>query len=1099
MPQWLHFTLSGLAVLSTTGVVMAVDAGAAHAATPTLPATTPLAFEAADGNMACDGTGGGAGCTGATPNYLDWNSSYVTGSSAFQNVPDTDPQCTGGRDEIFSQGTKENDTTVTVACSPSPPKVNLTQMYAWHQTVGTDTYLYLAWEAPNQSGSNNNHIDFELNQVAQSSPPSGGGTWQLTRTPGDILIDFDITPTVPFVCYSTWSGSAWVFPTGGTANANCASNEAALNTAIAAVAGAGFTDPNNATSIPVGGFGEMGIDLNMAGLFSAGQCANFANIWVKSRSSGSGQTSELKSFIAPPHGISVNNCSSTTGTTPNDSFIALGGSNTDSATVTGIGSTAAPTGTVTFFWCGPTATTCTSGGTQFDSEDLKNATVNGSAATISSSAFTPSAAGTYCFRAVYSGDSNYPSSSDGSSGECFRVDAIDTTLSSSSISAGGTAHDSATLSGVTGTAGGHVTYTVYTDSTCTTAATTGAGNDIDAQPAQVTVTNGSVPNSADVTFNNANTYYWQASYTGDTSNAAVKSPCTSEQLNVGVNPTTTTTGLSATAITVGDTAHDTATVTGATNDAGDTVTYTVYSTSDCLTAATTGAQGQIDAQPASVQVQAGGAVPNSDTVTFQQPGTYYWQAHFEGDGNNAGSFSACGSEIINVDAISTLLSASSTAVGNSVNDSATLAGATANADGTVTYTVYSESTCTTAATTGANGQIDAQPAPVTVSAGAVPDSASVTFNDTGTYYWQASYDGGTNDAATKSPCTSEQLAVTPLNPGIVTTPSGPVTLPNASISDSAQLSGFHSPLTQDGTAAGTADTVTFKLYGPSSAASCVTAINTQTVNIDSSGAASTAAVPVTAAGNYWWTATYNGDLNNNTADSRCGVEESVVRSSPPPPPPPPPVTNPILTASKTSTPAPGSTVSLGQTVTYGLSLANAGNAVASAVTMTDTVPAGTTYVPGSASCGSITACVASFAAGVVTWTGIDVPAMSGSTPGTAGPLTFEVTVNSDDTNGQVIPNFGIFTNENTPSCTGSSCPTNTVQLTVAIPATTPGTPPTTTTTAAPIVGATTVHTGKPWAGSRLIELIVAAIGFGLIGFGERQRRRQRRATVELDG
>ena len=53
-------------------------------------------------------------------------------------------------------------------------------------------------------------------------------------------------------------------------------------------------------------------------------------------------------------------------------------------------------------------------------------------------------------------------------------------------------HDSATLAGATVGAGGSVTYRVYSDSGCTTLATT----QISGQPAAVTVTNHLVPDSA---------------------------------------------------------------------------------------------------------------------------------------------------------------------------------------------------------------------------------------------------------------------------------------------------------------------------------------------------------------------------------------------------------------------------------------------------------------------------------------------------------------------------------------------------------------------------------------------------------------------------
>jgi len=70
-------------------------------------------------------------------------------------------------------------------------------------------------------------------------------------------------------------------------------------------------------------------------------------------------------------------------------------------------------------------------------------------------------------------------------------------------------------------------------------------------------------------------------------------------------------------------------------------------------------------------------------------------------------------------AITTTLSADTVVVGGTVHDSSTLTGATANAGGTVTYTVYSDSTCSTSfANAGTK----------TVTNGVVPDSDAVTFN-----------------------------------------------------------------------------------------------------------------------------------------------------------------------------------------------------------------------------------------------------------------------------------------------------------------------------------------------------------------------------------
>jgi hypothetical protein len=86
--------------------------------------------------------------------------------------------------------------------------------------------------------------------------------------------------------------------------------------------------------------------------------------------------------------------------------------------------------------------------------------------------------------------------------------------------------DSATLSGVTSTAGGTVTYSVYSDSDCTTAA---------APSSTVDVTDGTVPDSTAVALAKRGTYYWVASYSGDSDNSASDSGCGSEVENVGLN------------------------------------------------------------------------------------------------------------------------------------------------------------------------------------------------------------------------------------------------------------------------------------------------------------------------------------------------------------------------------------------------------------------------------------------------------------------------------------------------------------------------------------------------------------------------------------
>src|SRR5262249_3140009 len=104
-------------------------------------------------------------------------------------------------------------------------------------------------------------------------------------------------------------------------------------------------------------------------------------------------------------------------------------------------------------------------------------------------------------------------------------------------------------------------------------------------PATVTVTNDVVPDSGGASFPAAGTFFWQAVYSGDANNGGATSACTSEQLTVGKVAPTIATTLSSSSITVGASAHDSATLSGATGTAGGTVTYTVYTDNTCTTPA----------------------------------------------------------------------------------------------------------------------------------------------------------------------------------------------------------------------------------------------------------------------------------------------------------------------------------------------------------------------------------------------------------------------------------------------------------------------------------------------------------------------------------
>src|SRR5204862_1596715 len=106
------------------------------------------------------------------------------------------------------------------------------------------------------------------------------------------------------------------------------------------------------------------------------------------------------------------------------------------------------------------------------------------------------------------------------------------------------------------------------------------------------------------------------------------------------------------------------TLTGATASAGGTVSYKVYDNTTCTANANT-----VDAGTKAVTNH---LVPDSNPVTFNVAGDYYWQASYSGDANNQADTSPCLSEHLVVGKVqpttaTELYEASGTA-GGSVHD-----------------------------------------------------------------------------------------------------------------------------------------------------------------------------------------------------------------------------------------------------------------------------------------------------------------------------------------------------------------------------------------------------------------------------------------------
>jgi hypothetical protein len=250
---------------------------------------------------------------------------------------------------------------------------------------------------------------------------------------------------------------------------------------------------------------------------------------------------------------------------------------TDTATVTKDAPAAAPdpTGTVTFYICGPlaSATGCAAG-TQVGAPVALSATAPFQATSSGYSVTSSTAPGHYCWRAVYSGDVNYPSvESTSPENECFFVrqpTTLDTLASNTgTVTAGASITDTATLSiapldlATAPAPTGSVTFTlcgpnaaVSTSLNCTAFGSVAlscpaSGSTCTATSAAFSVTTSTIPGF----------YCFKASWPGDTNYTGSSHTDTASECFFVRQPTTLTTQASNNGtVTAGASITDTATL-----------------------------------------------------------------------------------------------------------------------------------------------------------------------------------------------------------------------------------------------------------------------------------------------------------------------------------------------------------------------------------------------------------------------------------------------------------------------------------------------------------------------------------------------------------
>ena len=662
----------------------------------------------------------------------------IPGSDADQNLEDPE----GNVKELGPLNS--NTTKIGVIHKDAVPTLGLTNpngqvdlRQAWlgaRSDTDGDDWLYFAWERDSNTGSG--FIAFEF---MQDPPPAACGDYTdpqadliancnpwANRQAGDFMILWDQQGGSKDLYLRTWSGTA--------PNLTLSAPQL-LNANVSAAA------------YSVDGFrGEAAINLTDTVFGGSNACQSFANV-IPSTVTGNSDSADYKDTILQAV-TPIGNCTSTTVTEPQDDAgnpipqagIDLGTDGVvqvkDSALIDVQGGTATPAGTIDFTLCeanNALNADCDTGGKSvLVGDDVAVSDPDGAfPVTVTSPSAWITAAGRYCWKAVYSGipAQNITGSSDVSIGECFVVNPVTPTLSTTAgadVTLGSPVTDVATLSGTAPKptanvietsapsagsrtkAGGTITFTLFGPSS------SGCGSQIAAATQQVTVNGDSSATqvySATFTPTEAGDYHWKASYSGDTPNTKDQShnaTCSDTNEDVTVGPASTTTlttpRVGSTPITapvaVNTVVNDHALVTGTPAGGSPTGTVDFFI---CNPSQVTGAAGAevcaspngtaVTGNPKALTVGANNTSSAvSGNVTANVVGIWCFRAVYTSNtANYTGSSDATHGECFTVNDTSSATSAQTWLP----NDAATITATGGTAlNGTVSFTLYDSANCT---------------------------------------------------------------------------------------------------------------------------------------------------------------------------------------------------------------------------------------------------------------------------------------------------------------------------------------------------------------------------------------------------------------------
>jgi hypothetical protein len=229
-------------------------------------------------------------------------------------------------DSGFAGGTKQDADCPSVISAKAPNKDDLKRIYLATKTgANGHTYLNLGWvRIPQNTTSPSAHIGFEFNKGNNGAcPASADGL--VKRSAGDLLIVYDFegggTPVLTlrkWVLSGACDVSSDTAPCWGVATNLTATGfaEGAVNTGSTALdlltpPALGTAGTSVSSTLGISEFGEAGVDLTGAGVFTAGTCESFGKAYGVSRSSGNSGTAQMKDLVGPAN-FTLSNCGTIT-------------------------------------------------------------------------------------------------------------------------------------------------------------------------------------------------------------------------------------------------------------------------------------------------------------------------------------------------------------------------------------------------------------------------------------------------------------------------------------------------------------------------------------------------------------------------------------------------------------------------------------------------------------------------------------------------------------------------------------------------------------------------------------------------------------------